>query len=57
MTGPAINRASVPKASNVPIWSGESPRVSKNIGQKGDATPNAAYITPYSVTKATKAWG
>jgi len=41
----------------VPIWSGESPRVSKNIGQKGDATPNAAYITPYSVTKATKAWG
>jgi len=34
------------QSSRSPICSGDIPRVSKKRGQKGDATPNAAYINP-----------
>jgi len=46
INGPASNRVNVPSASSRPNCSGEIPRDVKNIGQNGEAEPNAAYIAP-----------
>src|SRR5439155_19335271 len=43
-TGPAARRTNIAAASIRPICSELKPLVSKNFGQNGDATPNAAYI-------------
>jgi hypothetical protein len=41
--GPAARRINIPAASIKPICWGLSALISKNLGQNGDATPNAAY--------------
>jgi hypothetical protein len=41
--GPETRRVSIAAASRKPICWGARVLVSKNFGQKGDATPNAAY--------------
>ena len=41
--GQAKSRVNIPAARTMPISSGPRAFVSKNLGQNGDATPNAAY--------------
>ena len=41
--GPAARRTNIAAAKMKPICWEVKPLVSKNFGQKGDATPNAAY--------------